>query len=96
MEKDKENNVTYNDELTESQFTKIIDEGGDYQAELEKIKNKKQMKIKEDSKSSEEKSNNSRSKSSKHGNGEKEAKRFKVNEEDEIPIYKDDYSESDE
>lgn len=51
--------VNYTDALTESQFTKIIDEGGDLHAEIEKAQIKRHKKGKDDSNPSDDKSNQS-------------------------------------
>ena len=52
--------VNYTDALTESQFTKIIDEGGDLHAEIEKAQNRRQQKEISDSNRSDSRSNQSK------------------------------------
>ena len=50
--------VNYTDGLTETQFTKIIDEGGDLHAEIQKAQKKRNIKVKEEG--SDQKSNQSK------------------------------------
>jgi hypothetical protein len=52
--------VNYSDGLTDSQFTKIVDEGGDLHAEMEKANVKRSEKVKDESNQSDNKSDKSK------------------------------------